>query len=180
MFVGIDVSKTKLDVAILPTGEIFQVDNTPDGITHLMARFKLEPLKLIVLEPSGGFELRVLLELNAAQHNVALVHATRIKDFIKATGQRAKNDRLDALNIALFAQTMQPEARALPELERLELEYWVTRRQQISAMLTVEKTRLALSADTVRASLEEHIRFLEGQLKAAEAELETRVAASSV
>jgi transposase len=65
-----------------------------------------------VLEPSGGYEIQAVLALNAVHHQVALVHATRIKDFIKATGKRAKNDRLDAINIALFAQTMNPTPRA--------------------------------------------------------------------
>jgi transposase len=180
MFVGIDVSKAKLDVAILPTGEVFQVDNSPDGIAVLVTRFNLEKPDLIVLEPSGGYEIQAVLTLSAAQHQVALVHATRIKDFIKATGKRAKNDQLDAMNIALFAKTMNPIPRAFPEAELLELEYWVTRRGQITTMLTVERNRLALAAGTVRASLESHIAFLENQLKDAEDQLETRVAASSV
>jgi transposase len=80
MFVGIDVSKTKLDVAILPTGEVLQVDNSPDGIAALITRFNLERPDLIVLEPSGGYEIQAVLALNAAQHQVALVHATRIKE----------------------------------------------------------------------------------------------------
>lgn len=180
MFVGIDISKAKLDIAILPSGELFEVKNTPSGIADLITRFDLERPEVIVLEPSGGYELPLLLELSAAQQRVALVHATRIKEFINATGKRAKTDALDAMNIALFAQVMRPEPRAMPEIERLELEFWVARRTQIIGMLTMEKNRLALSSGSVRSSLELHIAFLEDQRRAANTELETRINHSSV
>jgi transposase len=180
MFVGIDISKAKLDIAILPSGKTFTVANTSSGLAELIARFDLERPELIVLEPSGGYELPVLLELNAARQRVALVDATRIKAFIRATGERAKTDALDAINIALFAQTMRPEPRALAEAERLDLEFWVTRRTQIIAMLTMEKNRLALSNGSVKLSIAQHIVFLEDQLDAAEGELKKRVSHSSV
>ena len=180
MFIGIDISKAKLDIAILPSAERLSLPNSPSGIADLIARLILEPPELIVLEPSGGYELPVLLELNTAGLPVALVHATRIKEFIKATGKHAKTDTLDAMNIALFAQVMRPEPRALPDVERLELEFWVTRRTQIIGMLTMEKNRLALSSGSVRSSLEQHIVFLEGQQRIADAELETRIHNSSV
>ena len=180
MFIGIDISKAKLDIAMLPSGEVFTVKNSPQGIADLITRFTLEPPELIVLEPSGGYEFSLLLELNAAQQRVALVHATRIKEFIKATGKRAKTDALDAMNIALFAQVMRPEPREMPEIERLDLEFWVARRTQIIGMITMEKNRLALSSGSVRKSLELHIAFLEEQRRQAETELETRIGNSSV
>jgi transposase len=180
MFVGIDISKAKLNIALLPSGEVFAVANSASGIADLISRLTLEPPELIVLEPSGGYELPVLLELNAAQQRVALVHATRIKEFIKATGKHAKTDALDALNIALFAQTMRPEPRAFPEVERLDLEFWVTRRSQIIGMLTMEKNRLALSSGSVKINIVQHIAFLEDQLRNADYELETRINTSSV
>ena len=141
MFIGIDVSKAKLDIAIQPTGEVFQVENNPVGISKLIDRFKLEPPALIVLEPSGGYEISAVLALHQAKLPVALIHATRIKNFIKSTGTRAKTDRVDAIHIALFAQKMQPEPRDFPEIERLELEYWVARRRQILDMLTSDPAR---------------------------------------
>ena len=180
MFVGIDISKAKLDIAILPSGEILTVPNSVSGIADLINRLTVEPPELIVLEPSGGYELPLLLELHAASHRVALVHATRIKEFIKATGQRAKTDTLDAINIARFAEVMRPEPRAMPEVERLDLEFWVTRRNQIIGMLTMEKNRLALSSGSVKNSLESHIVFLEDQRRQADAELEIRISNSSV
>ena len=106
---------------------------------------------------------------------------TRIKNFFKSTGTRAKTDRLDAIHIALFAQKMQPEPRDFPEIERLELEYWVARRRQILDMLRMERNRLAICSNgLVQANLEAHIAFLEGQLKETDAALESRVAASSI
>ena len=180
MFVGIDISKAKLDIAILPSGELFTVANSPSGIADLITRLTLERPELIVFEPSGGYEFSLLLELNTASQRVALVHATRIKEFIKATGKRAKTDALDAMNIALFAQVMRPEPREMPEIERLDLEFWVARRSQIIGMITMEKNRLALSNGSVRNSLESHITFLEEQRRQAETELETRIDNSSV
>jgi transposase len=180
MFVGIDISKAKLDIAFHPSGEIFEVKNTPQGIADLITRLDLERPELIVFEPSGGYELPLLLELSNASQPVALVHATRIKEFIKASGQRAKTDALDAMNIALFASVMRPEPRALPETERLELEFWVTRRSQIIGMLTMEKNRLALSYGSVKTSIAKHIAFLEDQQRQVETELETQINNSSV
>ena len=106
MFIGIDLSKAKLDIAVQPTGEVFQVENNPAGIEQLVQRFKLEQPALIVLEPSGGYEINAVLALHQAKLPVALIHATRIRNFIKSTGTRAKTDRLDAVRIALFAQKM--------------------------------------------------------------------------
>ena len=180
MFIGIDISKAKLDIAFHPSGEVLTVENSSQGIADLITRFTLEPPELIVLEPSGGYELTLLLALNAAQQRVTLVHATRIKAFINATGKHAKTDALDAMNIALFASVMRPEPRAMPEVERVDLEFWVARRTQIVAMLTMEKNRLALSSGSVRKSLESHIAFLEDQRRTANLELETRINQSSV
>jgi transposase len=179
MFIGIDVSKKKLDLVELPSGEHWQVDNTIDGIKALLERFNKEAPSLIILEPSGGYERLALQSLSLAGCNVALVHATRIRDFAKALGKRAKNDKIDARVLALFAETMKPTIRELPSAERLELELLVARRVQIVAMLTSERNRLALcSSDPVRVNLEKHIAFLESEEKAIEQDLESRVKAS--
>lgn len=181
MFIGIDVSKAKLDIAVQPTGETFQVENNTLGITQLVNRLKLEKPELIVLEPSGGYEISAVLALSQAKLPVALIHASRIKDFIKATGTRAKNDRLDAINIALFAEKIRPEPRDFPDLERVELEFWVSRRRQLLDMLTMERNRLVLcSSEAVRVNLEQHIKFLKEQLDDTDSELASRVKASSV
>lgn len=180
MFIGIDISKAKLDIAILPNGELLTVANSPSGVADLINRLTLEPPELIVFEPSGGYELPLLLALHAASQPVALVHATRIKEFIKATGERAKTDALDAINIARFASVMRPEPRVMPQIERLNLEFWVTRRTQIVGMLTMEKNRLALSSGSVKTNIAQHIAFLEEQQRNANLELETRIGNSSV
>lgn len=176
MFVGIDISKTKFDVATLPEGEHFQVDNTSHGIEALIERLKLEVIELIVLEPSGGYELGLMLALNQAGLPAALVNATRVRDFAKATGKRAKNDTLDAMVMALFAERLRPEPSLILETERLELESWVLRRSQLIDMLTAEPNRLALCwSDAVKLNLGAHIAFLEEQLGGVEHELEARV-----
>jgi transposase len=180
MFVGIDISKTKLDIATRPAGEHFQVDNTSDGLTSLIQRLKLENTELIVLEPSGGYEVPLMLALHQAGLPTALIHATRVRDFAKANGKRAKNDRVDAMMMALFAERLRPEPSLMLETERLDLEYWVVRRSQLIDMLTAERNRLALCwSDTVKVNLMAHIVFLEEQLDGVERELEARVKASS-
>lgn len=180
MYIGIDVSKKKLDLVELPSGEHWQVDNTTDGIKSLLEKFKLEPPSLIVLEPSGGYESLILHTLSQANCKVALVHATRVRDFAKALGKRAKNDKIDARVLALFAQRINPEIRELPSAERLDFESLVARRLQIVEMLTSERNRLALSSSkAVRVNLEQHIVFLESQMQALEEELEIRVAKDS-
>jgi len=180
MFIGIDVSKPKLDLVELPSGEHWQVENTHQGIKALVERFKKEEPTLIVLEPSGGYEALAYRELSQAGLQVAMVHATRVRDFAKALGKRAKNDKIDARVLALFAQKVAPETRALPSVERLDLELLVARRVQIVEMLVSEKNRLALcSSQTVRENIQKHIGYLETEQRALETDLDTRVKASS-
>jgi transposase len=180
MYIGIDVSKVKLDMVELPSGEHWQVTNNAEGIKALCERFKQEVPNLIVLEPSGGYENLVFRELSQTGLPVVMVHATRIRDFAKAIGKRAKNDKIDARVLALFAQKVVPEVRVMPSAERLDLELLVARRIQIVEMLVSEKNRLALSSSlAVGENIKKHIEFLENEQKALETDLESRVKASS-
>lgn len=180
MFIGIDISKTKLEITTLPDGEYFHVDNTSEGITALIAQLKTAQIELIVLEPSGGYEVSLLLELGKAGLPTALVHANRVREFARALGRKAKNDRIDSSVLALFAHRIQPTPTPVIEAERAELEYWVLRRAQIVEMLTAERNRLALCTNAlVKRSLLEHIAFLQGQQQDTEDALKQRVEASS-
>jgi transposase len=143
--VGIDVSKAWLDVAVLQTNEAFQVDNDEAGWTELIARLKGHKVRVIGLEPSGGYERGLAKALRKADLPVRLVNPYRARQFARAMGRLAKNDRIDALMIARFAAELPArEVRHDPLIEQMA-ELVVARRQ-----LTQDKVRLSNQLEQVR------------------------------
>jgi transposase len=114
-YVGIGVSKARLDVALLPTGESFAVANDEDGLEQLLGRLEDRHPILVVLEASGGFERPVPAVLAASGIAVAVLNRRRTRDFARATGRFAKTDRLDAKVLARFAEAVRPAPRTLPD-----------------------------------------------------------------
>src|SRR6516164_6885508 len=110
-FVGIDVSKARLDVATRPGGAAFRVANDPAGLAELVGR--LGPLSpaLVVVEATGGYELPAVAALQAAGIPVAAINPRQARDFAKGTGRLAKTDRIDAAALAHFAEAVRPEPR---------------------------------------------------------------------
>jgi len=142
--VGIDVSKAILDVAVPGTGEAFQVPNDKTGWKTLVGRLERQEVKVIGLEPSGGYERGVVRTLAAAGLPVRLVNAYRVRQFAKAMGLLAKNDRIDATVIARFAVELPPrQPRTNPLIEQMK--ELVTARRQ----LTEEKVRLGNQLEQV-------------------------------
>jgi transposase len=160
-FVGIDVSKAMLDVAVRPTGAAWRCPNDETGIAELVGR--LQPLapQLLVLEATGGLERLVVAALALAQLPVAVVNPRQVRDFAKATGQLAKTDALDAAALAHFAEAIHPEPRPLPDQESQALAALVERRRQVVGMLTAEKNRLQQALPAVRPKVAAHIAWLE-------------------
>lgn len=146
-YIGIDVSKATLDVAILPTGEHFVVSNDEAGIDELLGKKLLAEVSdaLVLLEASGGFERPVVAALAASGVALFVVNPRQARDFAKATGQLAKTDRLDAFVLAHFAQAIRPAPRAIPDAEAREFQEILARRRQIIQMMTAEKNRLGAS-----------------------------------
>jgi transposase len=180
IFVGIDVSKARLDVAVdgLPP---FEAENTSEGIAELVHR--LVPLRptLIVLEATGKLEIPAVAALAAAGLAVAVVNPRQVRDFAKATGQRAKTDTIDAAVLAHFARAIRPEARPLPDELTRELDALLDRRRQLIAMRTMERNRLAAgAAGRVKRDLEASLRFLDGRIARLDKELEEKVRSSPV
>jgi transposase len=178
-FVGIDVSKAHLDVALRPSGAWFRAENTPGGLAELVAR--LAPLgpALIVMEATGGYELAALAACRAAGLPVAAVNPRQARDFAKGVGRLAKTDRIDAAVLAHFAEAVRPEARDAEPAERAALEALLTRRGQLIGMRVMETNRLETCTDaTVRARIEAHVAWLEAELEDAERRLEEAVQAS--
>jgi len=172
MFIGIDVSKTRLDVHVRPNGEAFAVDRDGDGIEQLITRLQALSPELIVLEATGGFETVVAAGLGAAGLPLAVVNPRQIRDFARATGQLAKTDPLDAAVIAHFAEAVRPEARPIASEEARTLGEFVARRRQLLEMMTAERNRrrqltsprLVKGVDRVLATLQAQLTELEGDI----------------
>jgi transposase len=176
--VGIDVSKTNLDVAIEPTRERWQVDNDERGIQQLVKRLgELRPER-IVLEATGGYELAVLAALGCAELPAVAVNPRQVRDFAKATGRLAKTDALDAQVLAHFAAVVKPALRRLPDAATRELAGLLARRRQLVDMRTAESNRLSLALEQVRPEIREHLRWLDKRIKELDRELHDRLRAS--
>lgn len=178
IFVGIDVSKNWLDVAVHEQAEVWRVSNDEAGIASLVKTLKKLKPRLIVLEPTGGFEMLVVAELSQAGLPVAVVNARRVRDFAKATGQFAKTDKLDARVLAHFAAAVRPEVRSLRSEEEEQLTALLTRRRQVLEMLTVEKNRRVTVRAKMRPALEAHIHWLANHRKELDQEIEEFVKGS--
>jgi transposase len=163
LFVGIDVSKAQLDIALRPDGQ-FVVPNDETGIAHVVERLRVLPIALIVLEATGGLELPLIGALVAAKLPVVVVNPRQVRDFAKATGKLAKTDPLDAQILAHFADVIRPAPRPLPDEQTHALAALLARRRQLIEMLTAEKNRLSSARHAVRKSVTAHIRWLEQQV----------------
>ena len=149
-FVGIDVSKATLEVALRPSGERESGPNDESGIKRLISRLReLEPA-LIVVESTGGFERQLTRALVSAELPVVVVNPRQVRDFAKATGQLAKTDTIDAMVLARFAEAVRPAVRPLPDATLLELQALIARRRQLTEMIVAERNRFTAASKTVR------------------------------
>jgi transposase len=165
VFVGVDVSKSRLDVAVRPSGEVWQFTNDEAGFATLVERLKpLEP-RLVVMEATGGYQAPAAMALSLAGLAVAVVNPRQVRDFGRATGQLAKTDVLDAEIIARFGEALKPEPRRIADAELQALQGLVMRRRQLVDMITAETNRHATALQPVREDIEEHIKWLKRRLK---------------
>ncbi len=178
-YVGVDVSKARLDVALLPMGESFVVSNDEEGLDELLGRLEGLHPTLVVLEASGGFERPVVATLAAAGIAVAVVNPRQTRDFARATGRLAKTDALDAKVLARFAEAVRPAPKTPPDEEAREFSAVLARRRQIIAMMSAEKNRLGATASrSVSRRIEAHIRWLEKELARTDRDLDEAVEGS--
>jgi transposase len=178
-FVGIDVSKARLDVAVRPTDEVFSVENSASGIAELRQRIATLAPALVVLEASGGYEAAVAAEL-VLEAPVAVVNPRQVRDFAKATGQLAKTDEIDARVLAQFADVVRPEARPLRDEEHQVLVDLVHRRKQLVEMIVVEKNRYEKAAAPIRRRIESHLQWLRRELERIDDDIDTTIKNSPV
>jgi transposase len=166
VFVGIDVSKARLDIHVLPSNDAWSAENRDGVMAALVCRLAALRPSVIVMEATGGLERRVLAALLVAKLPAVAVNPRQIRDFAKSTGQLAKTDALDAGILALFAERIRPEVRPAPDEETRELEALLVRRRQIVDMITAEKNRLVSAPPSQRVvrGIRKTIKCLESQL----------------
>jgi transposase len=178
--VGIDVAKARLDVAVRPTADQWNVPNDEAGISQLVTRLQELAPDLIVLEATGGLELPLAAALAAVGLPLAVVNPRQVRDFAKAVGQLAKTDALDAQLLARFADVIRPTPRPLLAAQAQALSALLARRRQVIGMLVAEQQRLGTALSPVRPRLEAHIAWLRQELAQLDAELQATIRESPV
>ena len=181
IFIGIDVSKARLDIAMRPSGERESVSNDEAGIKGLVKRLEQIHPTLIVLEATGGIERQLTGALASAQLPVAVVNPRQVRDFAKATGQLAKTDTIDAVVLARFAEAVRPAVRPLPDEVSLELRALIGRRRQITEMMVAQANRLnGAASKVVKKRIDAHIRWLQSELERADKDLDQSIRQSPI
>ena len=163
-YVGIDVSKARLDIFVSGDNEIWATSNDEEGFQFILERLHPITPALIVVESTGGLEISLLVALYTAGLPVALVNPGRVREFAKSTGLLAKTDKLDARLLARFAEAVKPALTQLPSEAEQLLSDLMGRRCQLIEMLTAEKNRLGTVRKPARPRIEKHIAWLEDEL----------------
>jgi transposase len=169
VFVGIDVSKAKLDIS--DGRQRWQDANDADGISELVKKLKELAPTLIVLESTGGYERLALGELYLAGLPVARVNPGRVREFAKSIGRLGKTDRLDADLLAMYAEKIRPAATKLASEEEQQLNALVNRRRQLIEMRVAEKNRLGMAPKKLHDGINSHIDWLSDEIARIEDEL---------
>lgn len=175
-FVGIDVSKSTLDVCIEPAVQTLHVSYDEAGIRQVTSRLKEVNPTLIVIEATGGLEVRIATELAGRGLPVAVINPRQARDFAKATGQLAKTDQVDAAVLAAFAKAIRPQARPLKDADTRALDDMVSRRRQLIDIRVQETLRLGTAASKpMQKSLNKHIVWLDKQIAELDGDLAERL-----
>jgi transposase len=160
LFVGIDVSKSELQVAVRPEGKAMTFANTDDGIALLIDYLKPLRPSLVVLEATGGLEISLVNAMAVKEFPVVVVNARQVRDFAKAIGRLAKTDRIDADVIAQFADALRPPVRPLKDEETQRLHALNSRRRQLVSMIRSEQNRLSSAPKWTQKEIQTHLRWL--------------------
>jgi len=180
-YVGIDVAKEKLDIAVHSSDQQWTFANSDAGIGRALSCLQEFNPALIVVEATGGIEMPLVAALAVARLPVVVVNPRQVRDFAKATGRLAKTDTLDARTLAHFAAAIRPPLRPLPDAHTQEMTAVLTRRRQLVEMLTAEGNRLAAArSKAVRQRISAHITWLEKELANVDDDLDSTIRNSPV
>ncbi len=164
VFVGVDVSKARLDVALL-SGERWSETNDETGIERIVVRLRELKPERVVLEATGGFEVPLVAALALVGLPVVVANPRQVRDFARAVGQLAKTDAIDAQVLARFAEAIKPEPRPPIDAATQELAAIVARRRQLVEMVTAESNRRASARSrAIRERIEKHLAWLRKEL----------------
>lgn len=180
VFIGIDVSKERLDCYCRPTGITSSYGNTLTGISDLIKWAQAWQPQLIVLEATGGLERPLVSEIFAARLPVVVVNPRQVRDFARAIGQLAKTDRIDAAVLAHFGEAVNPEVRPLPDHLTQQMDAMMTRRRQLVQMLAAERNHLASAPAQVQSHVKEHISQLEELIKKLDQDIDQMITGSPI
>jgi transposase len=180
VFVGVDVSKAWLDVAVLSPRRCCRVANDPVGWDQLIAWLGEPAGCLVVMEATGGYHVAVAAALEAAGFAAVVANPRQVRDHARSRGQLAKTDKLDAMMIADFAQRNQPVVRPLPDEKTRLLQALMARRRQLVEMLTMEKNRLQQASPPLVKPITKHIQWLQKQLEDLDEDLGEQIRQSDV
>jgi transposase len=175
LYVGIDVAKAHVDVAVRPIDSQWRGPYTDEGVQELASRLQALKPTLVLLEATGGLEMPLVATLATAHLPVVVVNPRQVRDFARATGKMAKTDSLDAQALAHFAEAVHPIPRALPDADAQALTALVARRHQVVSMIVAEKSRLGRALPSVRSRIRSHIAWLEQELKDLDRDLQSKL-----
>lgn len=174
-YVGIDVSKEWLDVAVRPEGTSWRMAQDEAGIAALVVRLREELPCLVVVEATGGYEVPITAALGTAGIPVAVVNPRQVRDFARSLGKLAKTDRLDAQVLAHFGAATRPVPRPLPDEQARDLGALVARRRQVLQMHAAELQRRQRALPVVHQRIDRVLTVLEQELRDLEQELGDRL-----
>jgi len=175
-YVGIDVSKDRLDVAVLGERQETQVENSREGIARLVEQMQdLQP-ELIVVEATGGYQRAVVEALFWAGLAVAVVNPARVRQFARACGLLAKTDKLDAQVLAVFGERVQPRRYESKSEAGKYLSALLGRRRQLDEMLKAEQNRLRTTSASLKSSVKRMITCLKQEKKLLDEQVQQCVA----
>jgi transposase len=179
VFVGIDVAKHSLDIHARPPASASRSTTTSGAWPALVGRLAALAPALVVLEATGGVEVRLAAALAAAGLPVAVVNPRQVRAFARATGRLAKTDRLDAAAIARFAEAVRPPVRPLPDEATRHLGALVARRRQLLEMLVAERNRRHAADPALHGRIDAHLCWLGEALAELERDLDRAVRESA-
>lgn len=178
LYIGIDISKKQLDMALSTDNSCWSCDNTDEALENLAKQLKKLNPALVVLEATGGLEISVAGTLAIQGLPVVVVNPRQVRDFAKAKGVLAKTDRLDARVIAQFAEAVHPPVRPLKDEDLQRLDALVVRRRQLVEMLSAEKNRFSAAPKSIKADIKTHITWLEKRLRDVDNQLKQAIKSS--
>jgi transposase len=171
--VGIDVWKSRLDVAFRSDGKRLVVSNDTRGISRLANLLRQAQPECVVLEATGGYELKLLERLLDESVPVVVANPRQVREFARASGRLAKTDAIDADVLAHYAAVMEPELRKMPDAQTRKLRALLARRRQLLVMMVAESNRSAHALEVVRRGISVTLRCFKKQVAALDRELAT-------